>query len=227
MPADRFYAWSYSRLSDYEACPLRAKLKHLVKLPDPGNAAMARGADVHGSIAKYLSKKTRVPPPEAKLFRKELGALRILAPKVEEQWGFDGIWKPTDWFGLTTVARLVLDAYVLNDSSNRFPPTLTIVDFKTGKKRDGYTDQLELYALGGFAKFPKVSGVTVELWYLDMGPKETERATYGRSSEFEALKLKWAKRVKPMLSDRRFPPTPGNACRWCPYSASKGGPCQF
>ncbi len=51
----RFTAWSYSRLSDYEACPLKAKIKHLDKVSEPSSPALKRGSDIHELAAKYAT----------------------------------------------------------------------------------------------------------------------------------------------------------------------------
>lgn len=221
----RFFAWSYSRLSDWEACPLRSKFKHLMKIPDPGSPALARGSDVHDHVAKYLTGKVRSIAPEWKRHAKRIALLKSLKPSVEQQWGFDAAWNRSDWFGANTIARIVVDAAAIVEKKGR-PKTLLIVDWKTGKKREGYADQLELYALAGFARYPDVATVETELHYLDQDPDETETRSFART-DLPTLKAKWAKRVRPMLADRKFPPNPGRACMWCPYSASKGGPCQF
>jgi hypothetical protein len=220
-----FSAWSYSRLSDWEACALRAKLKHIDKRPDPGSPAMARGGEVHEHVAKFLTGRSRALAPEFAQHVSRLRELRKSKPAVEQQWGFDAAWGRSEWFAPTTVCRIVVDA-AATSAAKSGRTVLTIVDFKTGKKRDGYADQLELYAVGGLSRYPEAESVVTELIYLDQDPAESERRTFART-DLAVLRARWARRVRPMLADRKFAPNPGTACRWCPYSAARGGPCQF
>jgi hypothetical protein len=37
----------------------------------------------------------------------------------------------------------------------------------------------------------------------------------------------WEDKTRPMLNDTIFAPKPGNACRWCHWKKSNGGPCKF
>ena len=39
--------WSYSRLTTWEQCPLKAKLKYIDGLKEPGSPAMDRGTAIH------------------------------------------------------------------------------------------------------------------------------------------------------------------------------------
>ena len=78
---------------------------------------------------------------------------------------------------------------------------------------------------GAFATAPKnIVRVDTNLWYLDAGE---ERGRTFMRSEVPGLKKHWEKRSKAMLADTSFKATPGDACRWCAYSKTKGGPCEY
>jgi hypothetical protein len=83
---------------------------------------------------------------------------------------------------------------------------------------------MSLYGLGGMLKYPHVKVVHTHLWYLDSGNPIT--ITYD-AKELPKLRESWNKKVTPMLNDTRFSPKPGNHCRWCTFSKTKGGPCKF
>lgn len=233
-------AWSYSRYADYELCPLRFKLKHIDRLPDPGSAAMVRGSDIHKEGENYLKlpagrggKAPATVPSTYAHFKTEMAELHSLSPMVEQQWGFTATWEPTSWFGKETWLRVVCDVAVYYDDD-----TLDIIDFKTGRKYTTNEDQIELFSMGGFARFPEVNHVTARLWYLDIadGPSDgdphedstanTTIREYTRD-EFDEAKLKWEDKIQPMFVDTKFPPRANEKCKWCPYSKSKGGPCKF
>jgi hypothetical protein len=228
-------AWSYSRYADYQQCPARFKYKHLDKLPDPGGAAMQRGSDIHKQGENWLKAGGKgAPPKDYKHFASEMKQLAKLNPLVEQQWGFTQDWSPTGWFGAQTWLRIVADVAVVYDDC-----TADIVDFKTGRKYGTNEDQIELFSMGGFMKWPDVEHVTARLWYLDIpdGPntdgdpheESTANTTireYTRD-EFEAARKAWGKRVEPMFKDKRFAPRANSKCVWCPYSKAKGGPCKY
>lgn len=218
MPVKQFTAWSYSRLAAWEDCPLRAKLKLLDKKTEPEGPALARGNLIHGEAANYLTGKVRALPSSLVKLKTSFKELKAAKPMVEQQWAFDVNWQPVEWFAPTAHLRIICDAVTLP------LPLAVVVDHKTGKLREGYQDQVELFALGVMAKFAEVKEVRTELWYLDHG--QIIPAEFDRSMETK-LRAKWAKRVRPMLIDKTFAPRPGWVCRYCDFRKEKQGLCPF
>lgn len=228
-------AWSFSRFSDYKACPAKFKYKHLDKLQEPANAAMARGSEIHKLAEDYTNGKLRTLPEELKLFKDEFTKLRKEKIKmVEEQWAFRADWSQTqwnDWSGCWL--RVKLDVAYINVEHNALVP----IDHKTGKfrqeKNDEYMLQLNLYGTAGFAQLPTVDVISPRLWYLDHGrvypdPEQDEDEIEFFPKEAKSMKKAWEDRVKPMFMDRNFKPTPSDAaCRFCHYRKSNGGPCKY
>lgn len=212
-------SWSYSRYALYEECPAKAKYKFIDKLPEPPAPAMERGNVIHKLAEDFTTGKIKKLPPELKLFSDQFTELKKSKPQVEQTWAFTSEWKQTlwnDWKGCKV--RIKTDAACVDGD------TLYIIDHKTGKLRDGYDTQLSLYATGGFLVHPTVKKISTQMWFLDSG--DVVEKDYVAAEGPKLLK-EWDKRVVPMLNDTRFAPKPGNACRWCPYSKSKGGPCKF
>lgn len=227
-PKKYFQAWSYSRLKDWETCPLRASLVHLHKMRGPSSPAMERGAQVHEDIARWLTSKKRAPcPSAAETFSRELAKLkRSKQLAVEQKWGFDRGWRPIEFFDMANQwLRVVLDAFSVNGR------VAEAIDHKTGRHNDEkvveYKDQMRLYAPAAFAMEPKVQKVRALLWFTDAGKEEVEE--YDRA-DLPELKKYWEDRSAPMMADRRLAPTPGDHCRaygGCPFSKKKGGPCKY
>lgn len=212
-------SWSYSRFSVYDKCPAKAKYKFIDKLPDPGNAAMERGNLIHKLAENYTKGELKKLPPELKLFEEEFVELKKSKPIVEESWAFTKNWVKTVWNDWANCAlRIKVDAACVDGED------LHIIDHKTGKKREGYEEQLSLYAVGGGLIFPKVKKIITHLWYLDSGERVEQEYAAKNTSK---LQKEWDKKVQPMLNDTRFAPKPSNECRWCPFSKNKGGPCKF
>ena len=222
-PIPKFTAWSYSRLGDYEQCPLRAKLKHIDKIKEPGSAAMDRGATIHGLAAQYLQGTIKGFPKELALFKADFTELRkkfSSTLRIEEQWAFTKDWQACEWFGAYAWLRMVLDTAYFPEFG-----VMRIIDYKTGRVRaEEQKPQLSLYALGGFLLRPDVRFIVAEFWYIDHG--ETLKETFERG-QLAGLKKHWAKKARGMFVDKIFAPRPGDKCRWCHYGAAKLGQCKF
>lgn len=223
-------SWSFSRYADYKQCPAKAKYKHVDKLKEPPNAAMQRGTDIHKLAENYVLGKLKRLPAELKQFSEEFKRLKMEKEKaVEESWAFRADWSETvwnDWDGCWV--RIKLDVAYVNHDYN----VLVVIDHKTGRykpdQQDSYAEQIELYALAGLLKFPHVDAVSPRLWYIDHGvvhPQEDELEFTHDDTE-RLIKL-WQQRTKPMLTDKKFKPTPNFGCQWCFFSKSKGGPCVY
>lgn len=216
-------AWSYSRYADYRRCPMFFAYKHLMGIKEPAGPAMERGSAIHKIAENYLvaPKAPRTVPAELGHFAEEFRHLRKLSPTVEQQWGFTSTWEQTGWFDSNVWVRVVLDACVLYDDN-----TAVVIDHKTGKKYATNEDQMQLFGLATFKRFPDLKEVSTRLWYLDQ-PSDNEVERVFKVGEMPAIQRDWERNVKPMFADKRFPPRPNDKCRFCFLSKSKGGPCQY
>lgn len=233
-------SWSFSRYSDYKTCPLMFKLKHLDKIQEPKNDAMARGAEIHEKAEAYIKGKLTRLPAELKAFADEFKKLRQLYKKktvamvVEDNWAFTREWDQTQWDNWTSCwVRIKLDCAHFDEED-----ILIVTDWKTGKFRselnDDYLEQLELYALSALLLMDHIKEVRPRLAYLDADvvyPEPDKPLIYTRK-DLPRLKKLWEKRVAPMFKDKVFAPRPNNKCRWCFYGQSgmaKGGPgkCKY
>lgn len=239
IPAKQLTSWSFSRYSDYKQCPLKAKLKHLDKIQEPPNQAMARGGQIHELAEHYIKGILKRLPAELKLFEADFKLMRkqyqkaISGMVVEDTWAFTKTWDETqwnDWVGCWV--RIKLDCAIHHDET-----ALIVRDWKTGKFRpdqnEEYVEQLELYALAALLLHEHLEAVEPELWYLDHGiiyPKPENKLVFTRE-DIPRLKKLWEKRTKAMMNDKRFAPRPNDKCCWCFYrnsnKANGGGQCQY
>lgn len=239
IPVKQITSWSFSRYADYSQCALKAKLKHIDKIQEPPNDAMARGADIHDKAAGYLKGLIKKLPLELRLVKKELDQIKKLmkqkvqAPIVEDTWAVTKAWIATAWNDWGNCwLRVKMDAAFYEDSE-----TLFVRDWKTGKYRPNeqatYVEQLELYAATAFKLLPHVQTVRCLLNYVDHGLTYPEDGPLIFTREADAVRLQklWEKRVKPMLSDTVFAPRPNDKCCWCFYrkanKANGGGQCKY
>lgn len=218
-------AWSYSRYELYVQCPLRFKLRHIDKLPEPPAPAKDRGNMVHKGAAAYLLGTAALPaefvhPDHIKLAKQ---LLDFPAKQVEQQWGFTSTWMPTGWFGSTTWFRSILDVGLLYDDM-----AYEDIDWKTGKKYGSNQDQMETQALAVMCRIKPVRHVSTRLVYLDAGEQDFYEFP---ARDKEKLMRKWELKVAPMFADDMFVARPNDKCKWCAFSRSnwtgQGTPCKF
>jgi len=233
----RVTSWSFSRYSDYKQCPFKAKLKHVDKLKEPPNDAMARGTAIHDLAEGYVKGRIARLPKELKQFDGEFKKLRKIYKDhqakivVEDNWAFTAAWEETRWNDWVNCwVRIKLDS-----AHHEVDGVFVVTDYKTGKFREEkhaeYVEQLELYALAALLLFPMVRVVKPRLLYLDTGvtfPSDEDplRLEFTRDDVVRLKKL-WAKRTAPMLRDTTFAPRPGHYCRYCHFRAGNGGPCKY
>lgn len=221
---DTIKTWSYSRLTVFEQCPLRARLAYVDKIPEPPRPLPAgkiehpneRGTRVHTGAELYVTENVELLP-ELAPFKEELDRLKAFFKQgkvsVEGEWAYDNEWVPTSWMSDTAWLRMKLDAMVhITDTA------AAVIDHKTGKKAGNelkHAEQGQLYQLGTFMRFPKLEKVTVEFWYLDQD--DITRIDFTREQGMKYFKI-FNERAKRLTDATFFPPKPNiYNCRWCPY----------
>lgn len=214
-----FDAIGFSKLDTYRTCPRKFKYQFINKLPQPGSPAMERGSKIHDDAEAYLRGWITALPEPLIDWQEELDALREAKCLPEQAWGFNKNWELLpNWLHPDTWLRAKSDAhYVQGDA-------LVIIDFKTGKYRVPSTEQIELYAICGSAVYPAVKRVTAEFWFVDADNTYVKQYAAGHLKE---LRKKYETYFAPIYTDEAWKPAPSRECKWCHYSKSKDGPCDF
>lgn len=221
---------SFSRLQVYEACPKRAQLAFIEKIQEPkskGESPLDRGSRIHDDAEQFV-RGTKDLVHELKNFEEEFQALRKRYTEqpdsilLEELWCFNDGWvpvKPDDWDNIWLRVKTDAIWFLDNDRTEA-----VVVDYKTGKKVRNevkHGEQLQLYQLGAFIRFPTLEKVHTELWYLDQN--ETTEMSFTRNQGMKFLKS-FNKRFLSMTSAEEFPPRPStHACMFCPFKTGMIG----
>jgi RecB family exonuclease len=228
-------AWSFSRLKDFEQCPLKAYMKYVEKRSQDhmDRKAADRGTMVHDACEKFVRGEGDFIKEMAK-FRDYFGTVReeYLAGDaiLEEDWGFDPDWAETGWFDEDVWCRMKLDNLRFKERDENGDPIYAVAtDYKTGKKfgnEVSHGQQGQIYALGTFLRYPRLEVVDVELIYLDQG--QTTKRTYTREKAMKFLGS-WTSRGKKMTEATDYPPKPNKmTCMWCPFGPQNGdGSCEW
>ena len=140
----------------------------------------------------------------------ERGLVEVIYAKGKQHF----LWEPP-WL------RMKLDAMVMHDET-----TATVIDYKTGRKFGNevkHAEQLQLYQLATFLRYPKLETVFAELWYLDQN--ETTSQKFSRTMGLR-FRDKFSKRGDALTSCTDFPANPNKfTCKWCQYGPWNGGQC--
>jgi hypothetical protein len=209
------FAWSYSRLKNYESCPKRHWHIDIAKdAKESESESLLYGNAVHDALANRVGPgRTPLPEPFKNL---EPWADRILKTDgkilVEQQLAITKDYAATTWFGSDAWYRGIADVLKI------VGPVALAVDWKTGKiLEDGV--QLALMAQCVFAHHPEVQKIRTEFIWLK--EDATTRADFSR----EDMVRVWAgvlPRVQVLenaYAMTNFPPKPGSLCRrWCPVT---------
>lgn len=221
-------SWSHSKLGDFQKCKQMTYLKHIERIPEPERPlppgktehANDRGTRVHDSCEMYVSGQSDFLAPEAeKHFGIQLDLMRhffeLGMVSLEGEWGMSQEWEPQEWS--KAWLRLKLDAMVMID-----PTHAIVIDYKTGRKFGNevkHAEQLQLYQLVTFLRYPKLEKVTAELWYLDQN--EVTSQTYSRDQGLR-FRSNFHNQGMKITTNEVWPPNPNmHSCKWCPYNQTE------
>ncbi len=210
------FAWSYSKLKNYESCPKRYFHVDVERThKEEESEQLAYGNALHKHIAEAISGKAPLPKHFAHLQPwvdkvTHGDTTKIL---VEQQLAIRADMTATEWFGKDAWYRGIADVIKVRG------PVAVVLDWKTGKiLEDGV--QLALMAQCVFAHHPEIQKIRTEFIWLK--EDATTRADFTRD---DMVKV-WAgvlPRVQTLEAAHKganFPPKPGHLCRkWCPVDS--------
>lgn len=223
-------AGSHSRIVVFEKCKYEAKLRYIEKIPEPARPlppgktehANDRGERIHKAAEMFVKGGVELIP-ELEKFREDFEALRELYAEgrvsLEGEWAYDRQWNPVGYFSLDVWCRIKCDAVVFVSDEEAI-----VIDYKSGKKWGNevkHGEQMRLYQLGCFLRYPKLERVRVELWYTDLDDETHVDFTREQGLRFAPG---WEKRIEALTTEEDFPPNPNKfSCRWCPYKPAHLG----
>lgn len=225
-------SWSFSRLGDFEKCKKYFWLKHEQKIAEPerplpkgklehGNE---RGSRVHDNLEGYVRGDHDSLCPEAeKHFGVHVDLLRTFYAagmvELEGDWGMDRDWEIAPWD--SAFLRLKLDALVHFSETEAY-----ILDYKTGAKfynEVKHMQQLQLYALVAFLRFPELEVVEAALWYIDGHGITSQVFTRNQALQF---KRSFDKRGNALVNCTDWPASANRfSCQFCMYGPEHSGHC--
>jgi hypothetical protein len=239
-------AGSFSRLSVYEECARRGELAFCKKIPEPDRGPPHkgcpinpetkerewhndRGTRIHNSMDSYIRGVTDKFCVELKCLDIEMTNARASFEDnlvvAEDMWCFNQDWIPVAWNDWDNIwMRVKLDIFQALKGTLKEPVEASAIDLKSGKifgNEVKHGEQLQLYAVSSFRKFPTLKKVHTEIWYSDQNIVKTVTYTRAQGLKFQPM---WDKRMEKMTGDVVFKPSPSSqACKYCPYRHEEDG----
>ena len=217
-PRIKPFAWSFSRLKNFEVCPKRHYEIDLAKtVKEPGGQALDWGQYVHDKLADRCGPKRIVLPADLAMY--EPWALKVIGSTpaenifVEQGLAMTKDFTSTGNFDSDVWLRVKCDFYkIVGDVA-------LAADWKTGKILEDSV-QLALTAACIFAKHPEIKAVRSTYIWLKEDAESSE--VFLREDMPTVWRNIWH-RIEAMetaFNHTNYPPTPSGICvRFCAVKA--------
>lgn len=205
------WAWSYSKLKNYETCPKRHYEIDVLKSYQDGGAGLAEGNDAHDCLAKACSGAEPLPERfkhyQVWVDRVRAGPGQLL---VEQKYAITRDFRATTYFARDCWYRGIGDVVRIDG------PVALVLDWKTGKVLDNI-DQLVLMAQCLFSHYPQLLRVRSEFIWLK------EDCSTAEVFDRQEVADKWidilprVTKLETASKALNYPPLPGGLCKnYCP-----------
>jgi len=206
--------WSFSSLKTFQQCPKKYYHTKVAKdIKEPDTTATLYGKEVHTAAEDNVRDGTPIPEKFAYMEPILEMLKRIEGERLcEEKLGLTADLHPTEFDAENVWWRGIADLVILNEEKG----LAHSIDYKTSKSaRYADTKQLDLVALGIFAKYPKINRVKSALVFVVS--KEFVKAEHTRDKMAEYIKKPAADvaRIEAALENGIWNPVSGPLCRFC------------
>ena len=224
----RGFAWSYSKLQDYETCGRRYEAVDLKKsVQEEKSQELERGDALHRAMYSRVSSHTALPPEFiymekwAEKLTREINPFQII--QCEMKLAVDKEGNPTGFFERGVWLRGKIDYFriipVTGPDGRATHDIGHIVDYKTGKPKEDWT-QLMLSAYMIFCHYKRGQAVRTEFLWTEYN--DTSHENFKRDEIMEAM-ARVTPRVRTMEAAHAsnvFEAKPGGLCyEYCPVSS--------
>ena len=223
QPKPKPFAWSYSRLKNFEVCPKRHYNVDIIKsFKEEEGEQLQWGNAVHKAMAARCGPE-RTPLPHSMQAYEKWAALVVTPPGnilVEQQLAIDEDFNPTKWFASDAKKARQGEPWYrsISDVLKLHGPVALSIDWKTGKVIED-APQLALAAACIFAHHPQVMKIRSEFIWLKEDAKT--RQDFHRNDMAAMWRSLWPRieALKHAHETLSYPAKPGYLCRrYCPVT---------
>jgi hypothetical protein len=213
-PQAKQFAWSYSKLKNYETCPKRHFHVDIAKdFKEAESEQLVFGNYVHKELAKAIETKSTLP---AQIYDLQKWVDKVLTSPgnnfVEQQLAILRDYSPCPWFDKKTWFRGIGDVIKING------PVALALDWKTGKIVED-SQQLMLMAQCVFSHHPEIQAVRAEFIWLKEDATTSQKFLRADMPGHWANILPRIAQLEQANQTLTYPAKPGFLCkRWCPVT---------
>lgn len=220
-PVRKAFAWSYSRLKNYRACPKKHFHVDIKKdCAEEQGPQLEWGNAVHSAMAGRVLEGKPLPvtmrefePEAARVAGNNPPGTVVL---VEQDMAIKDDFTPAGYFERGVWYRAKCDVVKI------WQDVGVAIDWKTGKINED-SEQLALMAQCVFSKYPQVQVVRTEYVWLGNNARTTLNLTREHLKQLWAKLLPEVQAYEQACTNEIFPPKPGGLCkRFCPVTS-----CQY
>jgi len=212
------FAWSYSRLKNFETCPRRHHEIDILKNFRDESEQLDWGDRVHKAAHARLAKKVPLGAELEPILGPWVAKIEAAGGKilVENKLAITKEFKPCGYFDRDVWFRTVADVIQIKDD------VAGSYDWKTGKIIEDSV-QLALVAQCVFSHYPKLAAIkSVFIWLREEATTTEVFKRADMPAVWEGLKDRVAT-LKHAYDTDEFPPTHNKLCRqYCPVTT-----CEF
>ena len=207
--------WSFSSLKTFQQCPRKYYHSKVAKdIPEPDTQATLYGKSVHTAAEEYIRDNKPLP--------KKYGYMQPLLDQLngldgdkhcEVRLGLRKDLTPCEFSATDVWWHGIADLVVINE-----PKGLAYsVDYKTSKSaRFADVKQLDLVAVGLFAKFPKIKRVKSALLFVVSNEMVKAEHHADKIPNYIEAPAKDVARIEAALTSGVWNPVQGPLCKFCP-----------
>lgn len=212
------WAWSYSKLKNYEVCPKRMYevdiAKSYVEAQDP-DGPLAWGNRVHDALKHALTTPGNVLPKEMAMYQRWVDRVKAGSGQlfVEQKYAINRMFQKTTYFANDVWYRGIGDVVRVNGD------IALVLDWKTGKILED-SIQLMLMAQCLFSHFPALKYVRSEFVWLKDDCTSPELFSRQEVADQWIGLLDRVNSMEQAALTMNYPPKPGRLCRsYCPVTS--------
>jgi hypothetical protein len=215
------FAWSFSKLKNFETCPRRHQEVDLLKrFKEHESEQLRYGNTMHRVLADAIGKAIPLPREPEDFTFLQPWVNRVLkgdgALFTEQQYAITRDFCKCTWFSPNAWFRTIGDVVRVAARS------AFIGDWKSGARKPDSV-QLALSAQALFAHFPETEVVKATFFWVAENEEDTEYFTRAKLAALWPVIMERVNRMSQAWDLKVYPPTPSGLCiKYCPVTT-----CQF
>ena len=213
--------YSYSKLALFKQCPHKFKLTYIDKIPEPGdNSALIKGSKIHSLLENFetYDKTSEYTTLVENFANSQIGkdilsknSIREHCVKFDAELNANDSLKKKEAYFIGYIDRINISQ------------TIELIDYKTGKYKDPKWqdyEQLSIYALYIFSKYPQVQEIKLRYVYVEHSKENSKVLKRSDADKIKKSLQETINLIELCNSTKQYPKKPQRLCDWCGYKTS-------